>query len=150
MRTKHRPDYMIETVDAWMSKCCIETVRANFESVIQNWIVMFLYRQLMAVVDVENISARLSSSSSDGDGCMRADKSPLLCPMVRCDRKMVLWEVWYPYLLLTATEHGHDGQTDWLHGERGRPVVRQYRQADVTVGVNVWVDRYVVAYERYL
>lgn len=54
------------------------------------------------------------------------------------------------YLLLTAAEHGYDGETDGLDGEGGRPVVGEDRQADVPVGVHVRVYRYVVAYECHL
>lgn len=54
------------------------------------------------------------------------------------------------HLLFTATEHGDDGEADGLNGECRRPVVRQYRQADVTVGVDVRVHRDVVANKRHL
>ena len=39
------------------------------------------------------------------------------------------------YLFLGGCEHGDDGEADGLDGERRAPVVRQDRQADVTVAV---------------
>jgi len=44
-------------------------------------------------------------------------------------------------LLLGGGQHGDDGQADRLHGQGGRPVVRQDGEADVAVAVDVVVDR---------
>ena len=49
--------------------------------------------------------------------------------------------IWRSGLLLGAGEHGEDGETHGLHGERRRPVVRQDGEADVAVAVDVLVDR---------
>ena len=43
-------------------------------------------------------------------------------------------------LLLGGGQHGDDGQADRLHGQGGRPVVRQDGEADVAVAVDVVVD----------
>jgi len=43
--------------------------------------------------------------------------------------------------LLGRGQHGDDGQADRLHGQGGRPVVRQDGEADVAVAVDVMVDR---------
>ena len=49
--------------------------------------------------------------------------------------------IWRSGLLLGAGEHGENGETHGLHGERRRPVVRQDGEADVAVAVDVLVDR---------
>jgi len=47
----------------------------------------------------------------------------------------------WPALLLGGSQHGDDGQANRLHGQGGRPVVREDGETDVTIAVDVMVDR---------
>jgi len=55
-----------------------------------------------------------------------------------------------PGLLFGRGKHGDDRETDRLHTEGGRPVVSQYRQADVAVAVDVLVHRDCFSDEGHL
>lgn len=55
--------------------------------------------------------------------------------------------VWGAFLFLCRGEHGYDREANGRDGQRGAPVLRQDRQADVSITVDVRVHRYVVALE---
>ena len=59
--------------------------------------------------------------------------------------------LWRPLLLVGgAREHREDADGQAGHRQRGRPVVREEREADVAVAVDVVVDGHHRAHERHL
>lgn len=53
-------------------------------------------------------------------------------------------------LLFAGWEHGDDGKADGLHRQGRGPVLCQYAEADVAIGVDVWVDGDVFTHKDHL